>query len=117
MELGVTMFTTDQAITPVELARAVEGRGFHLLYVPEPTHIPPSRRTPPPTGEPVLAEEYKRTLDPFVALGAAAAVTSRLRLGTGGCPVPGRAPRLTRNAPPPLHHTWGARPLPPIGSG
>jgi len=57
------------------------------LYVHEHTHIPTSRRTPPPTGEAVLAEEYKRTLDPFVALAAAAAVTSRLTLGTAVCLV------------------------------
>ena len=87
MKLGVTMFTTDRAIAPVALARAVEDRGFHSLYLHEHTHIPISRRTPPPTGEAVLAEEYKRTLDPFVALGAAAAVTSRLTLGTAVCLV------------------------------
>lgn len=83
MRIGVTIFTTDQAIGPAELARAVEARGFSSLYVPEHTHIPTSRLSPPPTGEDVLAEEYKRTLDPFVALGAAAAVTSRIKLGTG----------------------------------
>jgi probable F420-dependent oxidoreductase len=87
MKLGVTMFTTDRAMGPVALARAVEDRGFHSLYVHEHTHIPTSRRTPPPTGEAVLAEEYKRTLDPFVALAAAAAITSRLTLGTAVCLV------------------------------
>ncbi len=83
MKLGVTIFATDRSMSPVEVAREAEARGFHSLYVPEHTHIPVSRRTPPPTGEAVLAEEYKRTLDPWVALGAAAAVTSRIRLGTG----------------------------------
>ena len=87
MEIGVTMFTTDRAMAPVALARAVEDRGFHSLYVHEHTHIPTSRRTPSPTGEAVLAEEYKRTLDPFVTLGAVAAVTSRLTLGTAVCLV------------------------------
>jgi probable F420-dependent oxidoreductase len=82
MQLGLTMFTTDQTMSIVDLARAAEERGFASLYIPEHTHIPTSRRTPPPTGEAVLAEEYKRTLDPFVALAAAAAVTSRIRLGT-----------------------------------
>ena len=81
------MFTTDRSMAPVALARATEDRGFHSLYVHEHTHIPTSRRTPPPTGEAVLAEEYKRTLDPFVALAAAAAVTSRLTLGTAVCLV------------------------------
>ena len=65
-----------------ELAREAEARGFHSLYVPEHTHIPVSRRTPPPTGDAELAEEYKRTPDPLVVLAAAAAVTQRIRLGT-----------------------------------
>jgi probable F420-dependent oxidoreductase len=68
---------------PVELAIEAEARGFASLYVPEHTHIPTSRRTPPPTGDAVLAEEYKRTLDPYIALAAAASRTQRLRLGTG----------------------------------
>ena len=83
MKVGVTIFATDRSMSPVELAREAEARGFHSLYVPEHTHIPTSRRTPPPTGDAVLPEEYKRTLDPCVALAAAAAVTARIRLGTG----------------------------------
>ena len=83
MQLGVTIFATDRSMSPVEVAREAEARGFHSLYVPEHTHIPVSRRTPTPTGEAVLAEEYKRTLDPYVSLGAAASVTRKLRLGTG----------------------------------
>jgi probable F420-dependent oxidoreductase len=83
MRIGVTIFATDRSMSPVELAVEAEKRGFHSLYVPEHTHIPVSRRTPPPTGDAVLPEEYKRTLDPCVALAAAAAVTSRILLGTG----------------------------------
>lgn len=83
VQIGITMFATDRSMSPVELAREAEARGFASLYVPEHTHIPTSRRTPPPTGDAVLAEEYKRTLDPYVALGAAASVTERIRLGTG----------------------------------
>jgi len=83
MKLGVTIHATDLAMSPVELAREAEARGFHSLYVPEHTHIPTSRRTPPPTGDAELAEEYLRSLDPYVALAAAASVTSRIRLGTG----------------------------------
>jgi probable F420-dependent oxidoreductase len=85
MRIGLTIFATDRVMDPTSLAREAEARGFHSLYVPEHTHIPTSRRTPPPTGETVLPEEYKRTLDPFVALAAAAAVTTRIRLGTAVC--------------------------------
>jgi len=83
MQIGVTMFATDRAMPVVELAREAEARGFYSVYVPEHTHIPTSRRTPPPTGEAELPEEYRRTPDPYVSLAAAAAVTSTIRLGTG----------------------------------
>ena len=92
MKLGVTMFATDLSVPLLDLAREAEARGYHSLYVPEHTHIPTSRRTPPPTGDEVLAEEYKRTLDPFVALGAAAAVTDSILLGTGIALVAQRDP-------------------------
>ena len=83
MKIGVAIHSTDRAMSPIELAREAEGRGYYSLYIPEHTHIPTSRRTPPPTGEEVLGEEYLRSLDPYVALGAAAAVTDKIRLGTG----------------------------------
>ena len=83
MQIGITLFATDQSMSPVELAVEAEARGFASLYLPEHTHIPVSRRTPPPTGEAELAEEYKRSLDPYVALAAASSVTQRIRLGTG----------------------------------
>lgn len=91
MNYGITMFPTDRSIGPVELARAAEERGFTSLYVPEHTHIPTARTTPAPAGEP-LADEYKRCLDPFVALTAAAAVTERLTVGTGIALVAQRDP-------------------------
>jgi len=83
MEIGLTLFATDRSISVDELAVAAEERGFYSLYIPEHTHIPTSRESPVPTGEPELPEEYKRTPDPLVALAAAAARTRRIRLGTG----------------------------------
>ncbi|MFF0067237.1 LLM class F420-dependent oxidoreductase [Streptomyces sp. NPDC005279] len=82
MRISTTIFLTDETITPVRLGRELEERGFGGLYLPEHTHIPVERTTPYPAGG-ELPPEYGRTLDPFVALGQAAAVTSRLGLGTG----------------------------------
>ncbi|MDQ0684465.1 putative F420-dependent oxidoreductase [Streptomyces achromogenes] len=82
MRIAVTIFLTDETITPVRLARELEQRGFAGLYLPEHTHIPVERTTPYPAGGD-LPREYGRTLDPFVALGQAAAVTETLGLGTG----------------------------------
>jgi probable F420-dependent oxidoreductase len=83
MHIGVCMFATDYAIAVPDLAREAEARGFESLWVPEHTHIPVSRRTPFPGGP--LPKEYSHTHDPFVALMAAAAATTRLKVGTGIC--------------------------------
>jgi probable F420-dependent oxidoreductase len=94
MEFGVTIFLTDRSIGPAEVAREAEARGFTSLFLPEHTHIPSARRTPAPMGEP-LPEQYWHTLDPFVALTAAAGATERIRLGTGICLVAQRDPFIT----------------------
>jgi probable F420-dependent oxidoreductase len=84
MHFGITMFPTDYAIAPHELAKALEERGFESLWLPEHTHIPASRKTPYPAGG-ELPKEYWHTLDPFSALSAAAVVTQKLKLATGIC--------------------------------
>jgi len=83
MKIGVTIHSTDKAMAPDELAVEAEQRGFDSLYIPEHTHIPTSRRTPAPTGDAELAEEYKRSPDPYIYLAMAAARTSSIKLGTG----------------------------------
>jgi probable F420-dependent oxidoreductase len=111
------MFATDQSIDPVTLARAAEDRGLYSFYVPEHTHIPTSRRTPPPTGDAELREEYKRTLDPFVALTAAATVTERLVVGTGICLVAQRDPIITAKEVATLDFLSGGRFVLGVGFG
>jgi probable F420-dependent oxidoreductase len=82
MKIGISTFVTDDGIDPVALARAIEERGFSSLVVAEHTHIPASRETAYPAGGD-LPSVYYRTLDPFVTLAAAAAVTSTIDLFTG----------------------------------
>jgi probable F420-dependent oxidoreductase len=94
MNFGVTMFPTRYSVGPAELARAVEERGFESLFFPEHTHIPTSRRSPWPGGA-EMPDQYRETLDPFLALTAAAAVTERILLGTGICLVVERDPITT----------------------
>jgi probable F420-dependent oxidoreductase len=94
MHTGLIIFATEYAIRIDELARAAEERGFESLFLPEHTHIPTARRTPWGGGD-VLPRHYYRTLDPFLALTAAAAATTRLRLGTGVCLVIQRDPIVT----------------------
>ncbi len=116
MHYGVTMFATEYAIAPDELARALEERGFESLWLPEHTHIPASRRSPWPGGGD-LPKEYWSTYDPFVALMAAAAATRRLKLGTGICLVVERDPITTAKAVASLDRLSGGRVLFGIGGG
>lgn len=89
MRFGIATFITDEGIRPDVLGRALEERGFSSLFIAEHSHIPVSRESPYPGGG-ELPRKYFRTLDPFVALTAAAVVTSRLVLGTGIVLLPQR---------------------------
>ena len=91
VSFGVAMFLTDYSMQPIALAKALEERGFESVFFPEHTHIPASRESPWPGGA-ELPKEYWHTHDPFVALGAAAAVTTNLKLGTGISLIPEREP-------------------------
>lgn len=84
MRYGIVLFTSDRGITPAAAARAAEDNGFHSFYVPEHTHIPVKREAAHPgTGDATLPDDrYMRTLDPWVALATAAAVTERIELAT-----------------------------------
>jgi probable F420-dependent oxidoreductase len=81
---GIVLFTSDRGIAPSNAARAAEAAGFDTFYVPEHTHIPVKREAAhPQTGDASLPDDrYSRTLDPWVSLATAAAVTSRIRLST-----------------------------------
>jgi probable F420-dependent oxidoreductase len=116
MELGLAHFLTDYGMGPAELGRRAEELGFESLFVPEHTHIPVSRDTPYPGGG-ELPREYSHILDPFVALTAAAAVTKRLKLGTGVCLVIERDPIVTAKEVATLDHVSGGRFLFGVGAG
>ncbi|WP_197374074.1 LLM class F420-dependent oxidoreductase [Mycolicibacterium baixiangningiae] len=94
MKFGISTFVNDDSIDPVSLARAIEERGFASLVVAEHTHIPASRESPYPQGGD-LPPVYYRTLDPFVTLAAAAAVTSDIELFTGIALLIQRDPIIT----------------------
>jgi len=108
VRIAVTIFLTDETITPVRLAQELEQRGFAGLYLPEHTHIPVSRATPYPGGGP-LPPEYGRTLDAFGALSAAAAVTRTLELGTAITLVAQHDPIVLAKQIATLDHLSGGR--------
>lgn len=116
MHLGVALFATDLTDDVRDVARAAEEAGFESLFVAEHTHIPTSRATPYPMGG-ELPDEYARTMDPFIALTAAAAVTERLRLGTGVCLVVERDPIVLAKEVSSLDRISGGRVLFGVGAG
>jgi probable F420-dependent oxidoreductase len=79
-------FTSGAGIA--EVARAAEAAGFDAVFVTE---------HPFPENE-WLASGGHHALDPFVALGAAATATTRLRVLTNLCVVPYRNPYLLAKA-------------------
>jgi probable F420-dependent oxidoreductase len=116
MKFGASMFFTDYSMTPAALARALEERGFGILWAPEHSHIPLSRKTPFPLG-PELPKRYYDVMDPFVSLTAAAAVTTGLQLATGVCLIAQRDPIQTAKLVASLDQVSGGRFVFGVGNG
>ncbi len=117
MRLGVTCFLTDRDLPPAELAEAAESRGFTSLYLPEHTHLPVKADTPPGLVEGVRIDDYKRSLDPFVALATAVPVTTTLLLGTGVVLAAQHDPIVLAKQVATLDHLSGGRAVLGIGFG
>jgi probable F420-dependent oxidoreductase len=116
MYFGACFFPTSYAISPVELGKSLEERGFESVWLAEHSHIPASRKSAWPGG-PDLPQMYYDTLDPFVTLGAMAATTSTLKLGTGIALVVQRDPIHTAKEVASLDVLSGGRVLFGVGAG
>ena len=116
MRIGLTIFPTDYSIQPPELALEAETRGFESLWLPEHSHIPTSRKSPWPGG-PELPKYYYDSYDPFVSLGAAAAVTKKIKLATGICLIVERDPIHTAKEVSTVDRLSGGRFIFGIGGG
>ncbi len=117
MRVGVTAFLTDRSLSPADLARAAEDRGFASLYLPEHTHLPLRAAQPPAPVGGVSPDDYRRSLDPLVALGAAAVATERLALGTGVVLVAQHDPIVLAKQVATLDHLSGGRAVLGVGFG
>jgi len=115
-DFGVLMFPTAYSISPRDLARAAEARGFESLFFPEHTHIPASRRSPWPGGA-ELPRQYWHAHDPYVALATAAAVTRTIKLGTGITLVTEHDPIVLAKQVASLDQLSGGRVLLGVGAG
>jgi len=116
MHVGLTMFATEYAIQPHDLAVEAEARGFESLWLPEHSHIPTSRKSPWPGGG-ELPKPYYYSYDPFVSLAAAAALTKTIKLATGVCLVIQRDPIHTAKEVSTLDRLSSGRFLFGIGAG
>jgi probable F420-dependent oxidoreductase len=93
---------------PGEVARMVEERGQDALFFPEHTHIPASRESPYPGGG-ELPRKYSHCYDLYVALTAAAAATTTLRIGSGVTLIIQRDPIVTAKEVASVDHMSGGR--------
>ncbi|BBX39561.1 LLM class F420-dependent oxidoreductase [Mycobacterium simiae] len=116
MKFGISTFVNDDTIDTVSLARAIEERGFASLVIAEHTHIPASRESPYPRGG-ELPSIYYRTLDPFVTLAAAAAVTTSIELFTGIALLIERDPIITAKEAASIDLISGGRFVFGVGAG
>jgi probable F420-dependent oxidoreductase len=115
-DFGVLIFPTAYSLSPADLARAAEARGFESVFFPEHTHIPACRTSPWPGGG-ELPREYWSAYDPYVGLAMAAAVTNTIKVGTGITLVTERDPIVLAKQVASLDHLSGGRVLLGIGAG
>jgi len=116
VKFGVAVFPTDYAISAAELAPAAEQRGFESLWVAEHSHIPTSRKSPWPAGG-ELPKHYWHTLDPFIALTAAATASKTIKVATGICLLIQRDPIHTAKEAASVDHVSGGRFIFGVGGG
>jgi probable F420-dependent oxidoreductase len=115
MDFGGAMAFTDSSISAMELARALEERGFESIWAPEHSHIPLTRKTPYPGGE--LPKYFHEIMDPFVVLAAASQVTRTIKFGTGVLLVQQRDTIQTAKLVASLDHVSQGRFLFGVGGG
>ncbi|HJQ58131.1 MAG TPA: LLM class F420-dependent oxidoreductase [Vineibacter sp.] len=116
MKIGAVMFFTTYSMDPAALGRALEERGFESLWVPEHSHIPLSRKSEYPAGGPLIRPYYD-IMDPFLVLNTAAAVTTKLKVGTGVCLMNQRDPIVTAKMVSTVDQLSGGRFLFGVGNG
>src|SRR3954447_9407299 len=102
----------------IEVAKAADERGYSSVWAMDRLLAPLSPRTPypaSPDGE--LPEEQRTVLDPLGVLTLAAAVTERVRLGTGVLVAPWYAPVLLARSLTTLDHISSGRLTVGLGLG
>ncbi len=118
MKIGVNMTISSQSIEVTALARQAEVLGFESLWLPEHPIIPvqtTSRYGGSTDGS--IPAFMSDMADPFIGLAQVAAVTTRIKLGTGICLVPERNPLILAKVIATLDHVSNGRFIFGIGAG
>ena len=118
MKYGILLLPTPHPVDVAVVARQAEAFGFDSLWVGE-HPIMPVHSTSPFPGSPDgrIPDAYGWSLDPFVTLARASAVTTTLKLGTGITLIPERNPLLLAKEVATLDYVSGGRFLFGIGAG
>ncbi len=117
MDIGIMITATAESGDIAEIAHEVENLGYESFFIPEHPVIPIDFKTVPPYGGGKLPEHYGRWMDPFIGLSVAAAVTRRVKLGTGICLLPEREPIVTAKLIATLDVLSGGRVVLGVGAG
>jgi probable F420-dependent oxidoreductase len=117
MKIGLLMPFTGYTANPAAFARTAEALGFESVWIPEHPILPVNPKTPFPGTNGPIPNVYSHMCDPFVALGMAAAVTTKLKVATGICLVPERSAIVTAKEVATLDAFSGGRFLFGIGAG
>lgn len=111
MDFGVGYHPTHDGINPGALAQLLEERRQDAVFFAEHTHMPASREGSGPEGFKgmPLQRRYWHCYVLFVALMAAVAATTKLRVGSGVCLIVERDPIITANEVASVDHLSGGR--------
>ena len=114
MKFGISIFSTATGMPPHLAAQKAEQLGFESFFVSEHSHIPVSTDFPIGDEVPLI---YKSMYDPFVAMAAAASVTSTIKLGTAICILPQHNPINCAKSLATIDQISGGRVVFGIGAG
>ena len=118
MELGLSLFSTEQSGPVGEIAAEAERLGFESLWFPEHMLIPVRYQSRyKRTADGKVPESFAHLPDPFIGAAMAAQATERLRVATGICILPQRDVIATAKAAATLDLHSGGRFIMGVGAG
>lgn len=118
MEIGVSVFLTEQSGPIGAIAEAAEESGFDSFWLPEHMSMPVHydfRYQRTPDGK--IPDSFAHLPDPFVTLAMAAQATERIKVATGICILPQRNAVATAKAAATLDFYSQGRLIVGVGAG